>query len=662
MDKNFLGFETEVLRKIGGGINSSHITRLQPEQINTSRQPVSFTIGRGRLKITDSKGTIYMKYGYYDDKILHLTKEPSPLHYLFWEINKDFGKPNLTFSHLKTAGYLFELCCDLFQSLQSTFKLIGSGEISGIEEEKLFDYEHTKLFVHQLNMFRKIIEKVNTDEQPEDKKYVGSYMSIVVKRFDFLSILDPLYDYLQSGNIKEFLTLARTVSEEDLSELKLLSNMLGQESCPYSPLRFDKDKAIDLLTQTNTIADYQSFLDESIQEDKQDSGILPQLFWRRLRCYDLLSKVTTVISKIILANTPLRTHPTTRIYPLLGGRHLDATEEDKSISIMVKEAKFNNRKYDFKFDNDVLSVRESAISMPGMKVPGNWRKASSVSTTVNSNNQIRLLSENPYLVIVQCKYKAYTNHISFLVPDGLKHKLDDNQPVGIWYEVITKYKYLEYIGKTASDDLIILTSGEDLEDQNLSFLKRNDADCTFKEVHCSNVKDLFPVRKDILVDKHMEGRIAKSDLFFVCDDLLLGVHQPDILETSFVFYRDLHLFRYTMNNINNPQATTHTVDLLSGSGPVKLEKLHELQSEEPIVMGRDTPYEQEIFQDCIFPLLQKRLPPSLVLASIQENTRFRMRHKPSSKHIPSREPDSLIDDKIDARLQVLFFQDQGWMG
>jgi len=600
-DKNFLGIETDSLKRLGEEIISGVNSRLTSEQINTSRQPVSFSVGKGRLKIKDSKGTIYMKYGHFDTNILHLTREPSPLHYLFWERKEEIGSQNPTIDHLKTAGYFFDLCCDLFQSLQSTFKLIQGGEISGIEEERLFDYEFTKLVVHQVNMIRKIIEKSTTLDKPEEEnEYVRWHIRTIAKQLDFLNILDPMENHLQSNNIKEFLALARTVGEEDICELRLLSSTRALENYQYPIITFDTDKVISLLTQTNTLADYQSFLDESKEENKLDSGVLPTMFWRRLRCHNLLPKINTVISKIILANTPLKTYTTTRIYPLLGGRHLDVTEEDKSIPIMVKEAKFNNRRYDFKFDSGILSVRESAISIPGMTVPGNWRKASSVSNTVSSKKAIELLPENPYLLMIHSKNNTYIKQMTVLVSDGLNHKMEDNEPVGIWYETVTKYNFSEYIGKTTTDDLILLTSGEDNENQYLSFLKRNDADYTFQEVHCGNVTNLFPVRKEIKVDKNMEGRIGKSNLFFVCDNLLLGVHQPDILETSTVYYRDLHLFKYTMNNTNQSQATTPVVDLLSGSGPVKLEQLHVLQSEEPIVMGRDSPYDEDSIHHCRF--------------------------------------------------------------
>jgi hypothetical protein len=76
-DKNFLGIETDSLKRLGEEIISGVNSRLTSEQINTSRQPVSFSVGKGRLKIKDSKGTIYMKYGHFDTNILHLTREPS---------------------------------------------------------------------------------------------------------------------------------------------------------------------------------------------------------------------------------------------------------------------------------------------------------------------------------------------------------------------------------------------------------------------------------------------------------------------------------------------------------------------------------------------------------------------------------------------------------
>jgi len=592
--RNFIGLDDEEVAVFATDIEDNDELLYEAEDINNNREVVVFTLARSRIEINDCKGKIYLRYGYYDTNILHLTTEPTPLHQIFWNWRRTITQPQTVINPIMVASTFSSLCQGLFDSLAKIIRQREEGNYEcGTEEELLlFDIEHIKMITHQLNICRELLIVNPAAVRPVDNEHLNNYMDLVVRKLEFLQILDLMDKSVQRNDLKEFIRLAKTVTRKDLGELGQLSSTRLEYDPNNSIFSIDKERVIKLLTDENILSDYDQFSKHADEEKESSNNFLPNHFWRRLRCHNIYSATLSVINKIFESETPLKNSPYMRIYPLLRNRHFDLDEEDKKISFLVKEALFNNRKYDFKLENSLIYVRESRV---GVIPTSNWRQASLVCPNIFPKQYMKFIPENPYLVMVHSVDNSYRQHLSVLIPDGLNHSSENQRPVGIWYSIETLFKFIEYVGKTADDDnwLVVVTEEAATTEKYLSFLRRDDDIKKFKEYYMVSVKQLLPNRKEHEIVANDRYKITKSNLFFIRDNLILGINQPQVLESSSKIYRDFYLYRLT---INTRQAHSEAVKTLA----VQLDLLHRHLREDKLELGKGSIYDQDKAQECKF--------------------------------------------------------------
>ena len=83
--ENFLGASDESINLCLGHLRFTELVNLTRTIMNNCREPLTFSLAKDRLKITDSEGEYYYSYSFYYKDICYFIKEPTFLHEVFWE-------------------------------------------------------------------------------------------------------------------------------------------------------------------------------------------------------------------------------------------------------------------------------------------------------------------------------------------------------------------------------------------------------------------------------------------------------------------------------------------------------------------------------------------------------------------------------------------------
>jgi len=550
--ENFLGASDESINLCLGHLRFTELVNLTRTIMNNCREPLTFSLAKDRLKITDSEGEYYYSYSFYYKDICYFIKEPTFLHEVFWEFLNSILNDEFNFNAFDFMKRYFESCREIIKEITTALKYSDGcrrpSKPSTNPEDYDIDWTHFLLLTSQINKCREIFkitfktesemdDEVPTPRGDRNKNYFEAC-------WKFLDVFVELEELLKVKDYRAVIELLVILEFDSSNDINRIFRYFDPSRTDYSRLEIDLPKTLQLLTVEKVIDDFKQVMASNMENKNQPETVKLSRFWRRLYSHHLVPLVKSVVLRILLESGPRRLCPNFRIYPVTEGDHLDNCEEDKRIEHLTKNVKIQNRNFDIKLDGSKPQIRLAASNQ---RPAGEWQQWG--APTYDSMQPYHYLCQaGQFIVVLHGEYKVQYSQMSvFPTEDVDASNFNFSQ---------AKWQIYEYNGFTFKNIL-----GCMFDKYLVTKIETPGFKTSIMFLQIDQVEQKAPSQKisiESLIEDKVDDNIESGDhdkkdmikhndnWIFMCGDLILITKMRDVAKNAKSLVTDIFLHRIVL--------------------------------------------------------------------------------------------------------------------